>query len=191
MRAKIKKIIKKLPENITLTGFAILYFLAEGGIAALEGIIESNHKGLAYSWRKAQSAQNIWNYHEVLHETKASSAKTILAQLKKKGLVSREGRVTNKGNRLVKVAERAIQQGAIWDGKWRIVFFDIPETRKAARAWLGYQLAQWNYSPLQKSVFMGKFPLDESIMKEIIERNLYSCVRIITVGEIDDETWLK
>lgn len=45
-----------------------------------------------------------------------------------------------------------------WDGKWRIVFFDIPEKRRKARDALRKKLKELGFYELQKSVFV--FPYE-------------------------------
>lgn len=52
-----------------------------------------------------------------------------------------------------------------WDGKWRIVVFDIPETHRKVRNVLRSRLKLWKFKPLQKSVWVTK----KSIMKQIKE----------------------
>jgi hypothetical protein len=65
--------------------------------------------------------------------------------------------------------------------------FDIPEKMREKRDWLRNQLSNLEYKSLQKSVFIGKQPLEEVFFREIIDRNLHQYIRLVTVGEIDDE----
>jgi len=44
-----------------------------------------------------------------------------------------------------------------WDGKWRIVIFDIPENRKIAREVLRSALKRMGFHMLQKSVFVHPY----------------------------------
>ena len=43
-----------------------------------------------------------------------------------------------------------------WDGKWRLVIWDIPEKRRAARNLLRYKLKQMGFIKWQKSVWASK-----------------------------------
>jgi hypothetical protein len=45
-----------------------------------------------------------------------------------------------------------------WDGRWRIVFFDIPEKRRSERNILREKLKELGFEELQKSVFIHPFP---------------------------------
>lgn len=44
-------------------------------------------------------------------------------------------------------------KGRKWDGKWRIISFDIPHSKKLARDTFRKFLRQFNFCPLQKSFF--------------------------------------
>lgn len=60
-----------------------------------------------------------------------------------------------------------------WDGKWRLVFWDIPEKRKQVRDVLRYKLKQLGFVRWQKSVWASKKnctkPLRDFIKKVGIE----------------------
>lgn len=47
-------------------------------------------------------------------------------------------------------------EGERWDGKWRIVIFDIPETNKRIRQALRETLRVLEFRPLQKSVWISR-----------------------------------
>ena len=44
----------------------------------------------------------------------------------------------------------------VWDGKWRIVVWDIPEKRRAARDLLRFKLKMLGFKLLQKSIWVCK-----------------------------------
>lgn len=50
-----------------------------------------------------------------------------------------------------------------WDGFWRLIIFDIPENKKLAREALRWKLKQFNFFPLQKSVFVFPFKCEKEI----------------------------
>lgn len=43
-----------------------------------------------------------------------------------------------------------------WDGKWRVIMWDIPEKRKKTRDLLRYQLKQLGFKKVQNSVWASK-----------------------------------
>lgn len=62
-----------------------------------------------------------------------------------------------------KLDEMEIKRPASWDGKWRIVMFDIPEKRKKAREALREKLRELGFKELQKSVFVNPFECKDEI----------------------------
>lgn len=78
-----------------------------------------------------------------------------------------------------------------WDGKWRIVIFDIPEKDRVFRTILREHLYNLKFYKLQHSVFVSPDPC-EKIILELVE--LYSAskyVRVITASKIDNENVLR
>lgn len=194
MKSEIKKIIKKLPTEISVIGLALLLSIIEGGKLALTATFEGNkgRSGLIHSLRGIGSEKSFLDFYDEIKkfEIKSNSARTILWRLQQKGLIKKKEKdfyATDLGKKIGRLFQKNILETPKWDDKWRMIFFDIPETHRKKRQWLYSKLVNSNYKPIQKSVFLGKFPLDQNLMKEIIEKDLYKNVRIITVGEIDDE----
>ena len=95
--------------------------------------------------------------------------------------------LTLQGLKIIKNIKTRDNFELVWDGKWRMLMFDIPEKKRKERDWLRYQLLCIDYQPIQKSIFIGKQPIEEGVWENIMERNLNKCIRLITVGEIDDD----
>jgi len=126
---------------------------------------------------------------EILKGIKKNTLSVSLHRLKQKGLIEKTkiGYVlTPAGNKLL-----AYRSSYKWDGKYRIVIFDIPEFLRRERDQLRSQLKILRYKFLQKSVFIGKRPLPVELIEEITNKKLYSYVRILTVSEIDNDELLK
>lgn len=78
-----------------------------------------------------------------------------------------------------------------WDGKWRVVVFDIPETNKKARDEFRKRLKQAGFFPLQESVFVHAFPCFDEI--EFL-RQIYGVdvgVTYMEAGKIEGHDNLK
>jgi len=73
-----------------------------------------------------------------------------------------------------------------WDGKYRIVIFDIPEKKKNMRNWLRGELYTLNYCQLQKSVFISKYSLTEDLVKEIAKKRISKYVNYLLVDKVYD-----
>jgi len=85
----------------------------------------------------------------------------------------------------------SIQEPDDWDGKWRLVVFDIPEYKKAAREMLRRKLKHLGFFKLQKSTFVHPFDCKDEIifLKSVFEIGDY--VKFMIVEEIEEEEFLK
>ncbi|MEK7060491.1 MAG: CRISPR-associated endonuclease Cas2, partial [Patescibacteria group bacterium] len=94
-------------------------------------------------------------------------------RLEKDGLVTVTGeyakrrvKITEKG---MKVMERiefgkyAIPEPAFWDGKWRVLIFDINEKRRRVRDQLRRLLEGAGFARIQDSVWVCPYPCDEFV----------------------------
>jgi len=94
-------------------------------------------------------------------------------RLERAGLVRTTG---ERGNRKVILTEKGraiidavhaneyhIPEPVFWDGKWRIVMFDIRENRRRARSQLRSLLAGAGFLRIQDSVWVYPHPCDEGI----------------------------
>lgn len=94
--------------------------------------------------------------------------------LKKKGLIEIEKQnketsiisLTREGREQALIPsfdQLSIRKQDIWDGIWRIIFFDIPESRKWERGCFRTRLEKIGCYPLQKSVFVTPYPCQTEI----------------------------
>lgn len=80
---------------------------------------------------------------------------------------------------------------AVWDKKWRIVMFDIPEKYKKARDALRWHLKQLGFIQLQKSVFCFPYDCKKEIDLIIDLYQIRRWVRYLTSDFIDNELHLR
>jgi len=78
-----------------------------------------------------------------------------------------------------------------WDGKWRIVLFDIPEKDRPFRDILRSHLRQLKFLKLQHSVFVSPYPFEKAILELSYLYSAQEYVRVITALGIDNEKKLK
>jgi len=195
----LKERFKDLPYSLGAASLAILFAIGQGIFKVGEGIseIKSRKMGVAgaFDWGMKNSGDFISDYLEIkkaLKNLTENNSRVILHRLQRKGLVER----SNKNYKLTllgikyfkKIKQNNIENKKEWDGKWRIVSFDIPERIKKEREWVRFKLLEIGYKALQKSVFIGKWPLPEEFYKEILGKRLKDYIKIITIGEIDDES---
>lgn len=78
-----------------------------------------------------------------------------------------------------------------WDGKWRIVFFDIPEKERKFRDILREHLYELDFFKLQQSVFVSPHPFEKPILELISIYSAGSYVRVVTAEKIDNENKIR
>lgn len=87
--------------------------------------------------------------------------------------------------------EMVLEKPEKWDGKWRIIMFDIPDEKKVARNYFKQKLDDLRFITIQKSVYAHPYPCEEQI--ELI-RSVYDIrpfVKIITATHFEgDEKYL-
>lgn len=97
-----------------------------------------------------------WDY-----PLKKTSISQALKRLRENGLVDFLDdeeilvRLTDRGREKVVLAKIRLDNRK-WDGKWRLVIFDVPEKRRAIRDLLRSKLKQWDFIYLQQSVWASK-----------------------------------
>ncbi|MBI2476258.1 MAG: hypothetical protein HYV67_03370 [Candidatus Taylorbacteria bacterium] len=79
----------------------------------------------------------------------------------------------------------------VWDGKWRLVTFDIPEKIKKVRDAIRYHLKKIGMHEFQKSLFIYPHECKKEIDFIIEFYNVRKHVRFILAETIDNELDLK
>ncbi len=87
--------------------------------------------------------------------------------------------------------EMKIKEPAVWDKKWRLVFFDIPEKRRSVRNALRDKLKELGFYELQKSVFIYPCPCQDEIDFIIEFFRLRPFVRYAEATNLTNEEELK
>lgn len=78
-----------------------------------------------------------------------------------------------------------------WDGKWRIVTFDIPEKNRVGRNALRSKIKELGFCELQKSVFIFPYECEDEISFIIEFFGLSKHVRFGVLEYIDNGDYLK
>ncbi len=102
--------------------------------------------------------------------------------------------LTDKGKEKVltyNLDEMAIKKPKQWDGKWRIVLFDIPEKMRKIRDAFRHHLNQLEFYEFQKSVFVHPFNCQDEINYLIEFYNARKFIRFIIANSLDNELHLK
>lgn len=75
-----------------------------------------------------------------------------------------------------------------WDGKWRIVLLDLPETRKDERDSLRYLLKKAGFVCLKNSVWISPFPYEHLFTNIKKDFGLTTELMVFVTDNIDTET---
>ena len=134
-----------------------------------------------------------------LSERKIAKALERLKRNKLIILSERDGKfkleLTKKGKRIVEevqLKDMKIGKPIMWDKKWRIVIFDIPDKyKRRARDALREKLQKMHFYPLQKSVWVHPYHCEKEIqfLCEFFEITPY--VNIIVADNIYDDIKLR
>jgi DNA-binding transcriptional regulator PaaX len=86
--------------------------------------------------------------------------------------------------------EITITKPKYWDRKWRIVFFDIPETSKSSRDGFAAKARGLGFKVLQRSVFVHPFSCREEVVRIAEHFGVSRYVSYIETAHLDNETAL-
>ncbi|MBI2577543.1 MAG: hypothetical protein HYV77_01725 [Candidatus Wildermuthbacteria bacterium] len=122
-------------------------------------------------------------------------------RLRRKGLIHMERNghdfrisLTQKGKELagyMQIDDLCISKPKKWDGKWRIILFDIANLKVLHRNAFRAKLRELGFIPLQKSVWVHPFPCKPEIQ---ILRDFFGLeeeVRLITAEKIGFDASIK
>lgn len=102
--------------------------------------------------------------------------------------------LTEQGKRKVKEIQfenLKIEKPAVWDKKWRIVIFDIPNKKSRARDALREKLKKLGFYQLQKSVWVIPYPCEKEIQFLAELFNIGPYVNIVIAESIVNDVKLK
>lgn len=118
----------------------------------------------------------------------------VLKEQKLVGVSEEDGKemvkISEEGKKYLKKIEidnLKIKEPKKWDGKWRVVIFDIPEDIKKAREYFRIDLENLGLIAVQKSVYIYPYPCftELNVLREIY--GLKDFVRFLVVKEIERE----
>lgn len=116
-------------------------------------------------------AYHHYRYRHGVPELDKSALAMALKRLREGGLIEKGVNEEKVVFRLTALGRGALNQGIFdeskWDGRWRLVIFDIPEKNKTVRNLLRRKLKGWGFRQWQKSVWLSKQNVTEALRKLI------------------------
>ncbi len=119
--------------------------------------------------------------------------RTSLKRLIKEGLLKKDKnkiKLTSFGKEILCTVKEYNQALKKWDGKIRLVIFDIPEKKAHVRKLLRGMLRLLDYQYLQKSVYIGKTALPVSFYKILDDLKIKKNVYIFIVKSTDKQNYI-
>lgn len=127
-------------------------------------------------------------------------AREAVKRLARRGMVTiflRDGetvvRLTEKGRQELlryQLKERSLKRWR-WDGKWRIVIFDIEEKKRHLRDHAREDMRSFGFVKLQESVWVYPYECERVIALLKAQYKMGKELVYIVAGEIENNDWLK
>ncbi|MBI3632581.1 MAG: hypothetical protein HY225_03975 [Candidatus Vogelbacteria bacterium] len=173
-----------------MVGKIILSCLAVGGLLTMAALAPNAIQALSiFGFGKRNYNSNRY-------------LKTVVGKLHKRGLVSfvRDG--DNKYIVLTTKGERALAEYQArnfkldrskekWDGKWRVVIFDIKEESRMERNLLRNSLINIGFVKVQNSVWVFPYDCEEFIFLLKTDFEFGRDVLFLVVEKLENDKWLK
>ncbi len=129
-----------------------------------------------------------------------SSVVVAANRLERKGLVEKKEtqdgvtvRITDKGRKqILKFDLRQMEPPKEkWDGKWRLVFFDVAEVQRSKRDQLRRYLKQLGMEEMQESVFVSPYKIFDQVkyLREVLD--IPHGVKLAELSWVENEDDLK
>lgn len=127
----------------------------------------------------------------------AEVAPARLYYLRRRGYIGRIGNTVY----ILPKAERALTESRVWaltipqpkkwDGKWRLVMFDIPADKRKRRDAFRVRLRELGLALYQNSVWIYPYPLEQVIVDIASFYKLSGCVSLVLAEKISQEKFFR
>ncbi len=135
------------------------------------------------SYRRLSNSFESWAYQNgFLRRVKDLEQKNYLESKEEPGGLDRVYRLTQRGiARALGGRNPEEQWQRSWDGKWRFILFDLPESQRSLRSHLRHTLRKAHFGCLQKSVWLSPDPID-SLRQEFKRLNVDAATLTLIEG---------
>jgi len=140
------------------------------------------------AWLKGYARFETRSQKQILYSTiRRLENEGYLEEVENRG--EKKYRATIKGQAKI---WRYLRKDRDWDGRWRIVVFDIPETKKKMRNFFRDRLIDLGFRKLQESVWICPYNIASKVEELIALCEAETYVHYLLVEEIDNrEVLLK
>ena len=158
---------------LALASVPVLVFIAAGMGNAVQ-IFGEYKTGRRFNKSQIRNSINYLRRQNLIEYVADKNGKTIV-------------KITKKGRtqlRAFAIEEIKIKRPAKWDGKWRLVMFDIPMRFTKGREALRYHLKDLDFYKFQKSAWVYPYPCEDEIIFIADFYGLGKYVEVLTVDII-------
>lgn len=173
-REALRTLTEVVVATVAVAGVVTVAAVAPGALALLRGVRfdgKPRHRHITQALRRAE--------RRGLVEIRAPSHRPPVV------------RVTEKGMQLLAQRElagmAAQQRPKRWDGRWRILVFDVPERQRRTRDMLRSSLTRVGFIMLQESVWLYPFDCEEVVTLLRAAYRLEHVTARLIVGLIEDD----
>lgn len=176
------EITKQIFLILGVAGVVVVVAAAPGAVLALK-LFDQHGRQFPKNYKPKSAARSLRDLR-----------KNKFIEIKEKGgkfeiKFTKKGRERFKG---IQLRDLKITKPPKWDRKWRVVVFDIPDkSYRRAREILREKLKEWEFYPLQKSVWVCPWPCEDEIrsIAELYEVSSY--VNVIVADRIVDDALVR
>lgn len=103
-------------------------------------------------------------------------------------------RITGTGQRKIlrfAIDELAIEKPKVWNDKWTLVSYDIPDSLKTQREIFQEYLKAWGFYPFHKSAYLHAYPCEKQVefLRQYLGVGEY--VRMFTITKIENDNLFR
>ena len=177
---KTKEVLALLGAGAFLAASIIFPGLPMAAKPFIDAAKEADRNKRQKEWEKF----NLWRLKQVVKRMQNSK----LVEVKEE-----EGipiiKITHKGKQKLlryKIDEMALDESN-WDGKWRLIIYDVASTKRANSEIFRTMLTKLRFLKLQKSVYLTPFKCEDEIEYLRLLFEIGNEVQILKVGSLENE----
>jgi len=148
--------------------------------------------------KKALNKESLYDNLDINEKSEEYAVNRSLKTLKESGLIeeietdrSSFLRITPSGRnklRNIKLNTPTSLISTSWDGFWRMVILDLPESRKSERDSVRYILKKAGFVCMKNSIWVSPYPLEHLFMNIKMDLGLTDEIMIVVTKDIDPMT---
>jgi len=147
--------------------------------------------------RRLTKGFSLYSYPSLSKSQREKLIQKRIYSLRERGYIKETEKgweLTSKGRiELIKIILWKKLENEKWDGKWRLIIFDIPEMSRKDRDFLRRELKWIGFVELQKSVWIFHYDMEKEIMAllKLWKLEFRGDIRFLVVEKITGEEELK